>query len=140
MDKKQVTLTARIKVLSVALFLLSGCLTTESRMATVSAPSKKVLDDVLVFRDLQEIDLDKDGEKEIVAIYVTNTYSSGVAVVKFDNDKGRVIFERTFNTPNIKFEIIKGIPTIILDEKAEYSTLRRFKYFWDGEAFTFERK
>lgn len=145
MNKKQLTVTNVIKILFITLFLLGGCSTTKSKTATLGVAKedvkRKVLDDVLIFLDLQQVDLDKDGKKEVVAIYAASSKSSGVRVIKFSNDKGDVIFERIFNTPNTKFEVRKGIPTII-SEEIDYTSGRRLKntYHWDGKAFILESK
>ena len=137
MNKKQITTGFRIKILFVlTLFLLSGCITTSK--APEPQVKKRVLDDVLVFRDLQQVDLDNDGKKEIVAIYAAAVNSSGVKVIKFDKDKGDVVFERVFNnTPNVKFVMKDNIPSLVVEETGK---IRRCKlksiYRWDGKAFT----
>jgi len=126
----------RIEILfALILFLLSGCVTTSK--APESEVKKGVLDDVLVFRDLEQIDLDKDGVKEIVAIYATGINSTGVKVIKFHNDKGDVIFEHIFNTPSVKFAIKDNIPTLMVEETIQ-TTGSKLKsiYHWDGKAFT----
>ena len=150
MVKKQVILAREIKILFIIIFLLGlggGC-STVSKKASLPAvkqePQKRITDDVRNFLDLQQIDLDKDGEKEIIAIYATGVNSSGVKVIKFDKDRGNVIFERIFNTPNTKFEMKKGIPTIIVEETVQATgcTGGRLKniYCWDGKAFILEGK
>mgnify|MGYP001604071316 FL=1 len=137
MNKKQITVGFRIKILFVlTLFLLSGCITTSK--APEPQVKKRVLDDVLVFRDLQQVDLDNDGKKEIVAIYATAVNSSGVKVIKFDKDKGDVVFEHVFNSPpNVKFVMEDNIPTLIVEETIQ-ATGRKLKsiYRWNGKAFT----
>jgi len=136
MNKKQITAGFRIKILFVlTLFLLSGCITTSK--APEPQVKKRVLDDVLVFRDLQQVDLDNDGKKEIVAIYATAVNSSGVKVIKFDKDKGDVLFERVFNSQNLKFVVEGNIPTLIVEEtiQATGSKLKSI-YRWNGKAFT----
>ncbi len=141
MVKKQVILTREIKILFIIIFLLGlggGCSTTPPHKKETK---KGMMDDVLFFRDLQQVDLDKDGEKEIIAIYATGVNSSGVKVIKFDKDRGNVIFERIFNTPNTKFEMKKGIPVIKFEEIGRVAG-RRVKgaYCWDGKAFVLEGK
>jgi len=137
MNKKQITAGFRIKILFVLiLFLLSGCATTSK--APEPQARKGVLDDVLVFRDLEQVDLDNDGKKEIVAIYSTAVNSSGVKVIKFHNDKGDVVFERVFNnTPNVKFVMKDNIPSLVVEEtgKIRGPKLKNI-YRWDGKAFT----
>ena len=136
MNKKQITAGFRIKILFVlTLFLLSGCITTSK--APEPQVKKRVLDDVLVFRDLQQVDLDNDGKKEIVAIYATAVNSSGVKVIKFDKDKGDVVFEHVFNSPNVKFVMKGNIPTLIVEEiiPATGCKLKNI-YRWNGKAFT----
>ena len=137
MNKRQITAGFRIKILFVlTLFLLSGCVTTSK--APKPQVKKSVLDDVLVFRDLQQVDLDNDGTKDIIAIYSTTLNSSGVKVIKFDKDKGDVVFERVFNNPpNVKFMMEDNIPTLIVEETIQ-ATGRKLKsiYRWNGKAFT----
>ncbi len=135
MDKRQIRGVFRIKILFVLmLFLLSGCITTPK--ASEPQAKKRVLDDVLVFRDLQQVDLDNDGKKEIVAIYATVVNSNGVKVIKFDNEKGEVVFERVFNSQNLKFVMNGNIPTLIVEEiiPATGSKLKSI-YHWNGKAF-----
>lgn len=150
MDKKQGVVIRAVKILFLISFLLAGCTTTPKAVSPKAAAKqetpkqeikKKFLDDILVFLDLQQVDLDKDGKKEVVAIYAAGSKSSGVRVIKFSKDKGDVIFERIFNTPNTKFEVRKGIPTII-SEEIDYTSGRRLKntYHWDGKAFILESK
>jgi len=136
MFKKQVILMRGIKILFVlTLFLLSGCITTSK--APEPQVKKRVLDDVLVFRDLQQVDLDNNGTKDIIAIYSTYVNSSGVKVIKFDKDKGDVVFEHVFNNPpNVKFVMEGNIPTLIVEETIP-ATGRKLKsiYRWNGKAF-----
>ncbi len=143
MVKKQVILMRGIEILFVLILsLLSGCVT--SSKAPKPQAKRGVLDDVLVFRDLQQVDLDNDGIKEIVAIYATAVNSSGVKVIKFTNDKGNIIFERILNSPNTKLEIKKGIPVLIVEETTQAIGCSggRIKsiYRWDGKAFTLTGK
>ena len=136
MDKKQITSSFKIKIVFVLiLFLISGCVTSKTPKPVAK---QGVLDDVLAFRDLQQIDLDNDGKKEIVAIYAAAADSSGVKVIKFDKDKGDVVFERVFNSPpNVKFVMEDNIPTLIVEETIQ-ATGRKLKsiYRWNGKAFT----
>jgi len=137
MDKSQIGGILRVKILFVLpLLLLSGCVTPSQ--APKPEAKKGVLDDVLVFRDLQQIDLDNNGTKDIIAIYSTKVNSSGVKVIKFDKDKGEVVFEHVFNNPpNVKFVMENNIPTLIVEETI-LATGRKLKsiYRWDGKSFT----
>lgn len=136
MFKKQVILIRGIKILFVlVLFSLSGCVTPSK--APKPEANKRVLDDVLVFRDLPQVDLYNKGTKDIVAIYSTYVNSSGVKVIKFDKDKGSVVFEHVFNSPpSVKFVMEGNIPTLIVEETI-LATGRKLKsiYRWDGKAF-----
>ncbi len=123
-----------IKILFIILFLLAGCATTMHR-----PPVKKdVLADVKVFKDLQQIDLDNDGDKEIVALYVTDTNSTGIKVIKTNKEKGKhIVFERVFNTPNVKFRLKNGTPFLIVRQPEHVGGCGLTKvYHWDGMAFT----
>lgn len=126
------------------LFLLSGCATPPKAPMPKPQVKKGVLDGVLVFHHLEQIDLDNDGAKEIVAIYTTGINASGVKVIKFHNDTGDVIFERIFATPDVKFAMQGNMPTIITEETAQAAgcTRRVLKsiYRWDGKGFTFVGK
>ncbi len=143
MINNQIIFVRLLKISFVALFLLTGC-STASKKTSLSVPKQEakrdITSDVLVFRDLQSIDLDKDGTQEIVAVYTTAENSSGVKVIKIRNNwKGDIIFNRIFNTPNIKFEVLRGVPAII-SEQIDSGTgckLRRI-YRWDGKAFSLE--
>lgn len=125
-----------MKILFVSvLFLLSACATAPK--APQLQPRKGALDDVSAFRDLQQIDLDNDGIKEIVAIYATPANSSGVKVIKFDKGKGDVLFEHVFtSSPNVKFVIQENTPTLIVEETIPAAG-SKFKsiYRWDGKVF-----
>ena len=142
MAKKQAILMRGIKILFMVIFLsglTGGCATIPpSRRGA----KKRITNDVLTFRDLQQIDLDKDGEKEIVAIYMTGANSSGVKVIKFSGERGNVIFERIFDTPDTRFEMMEAIPTIIVEEKVQVPGCGRTRlksiYSWDGKAFVLE--
>lgn len=137
MDKRQIIGIFRAQILFVLMLLLFGC------FAPMKAPEplakKRVMDDVLVFRVLEQIDLDKDGMKEIIAIYATDINSTGVKVIKFHNDGGDVIFKRVFNTPNVEFAMRSGIPTLIVQEKEQTTGCAwgglKSTYRWDGKAF-----
>ena len=140
MHKRQITVACKMKILFLlALFLLYGCATTQKAISLKTPKQNirpRITDDVLAFLDLQQIDLDKDGVKEIVAVYSTGINSSGVKVIKLSQDTGSVIFKRIFNTPNTKLIVEKNIPTLIVQEK-DYTTGRILKdaYCWDGKGF-----
>jgi len=131
----------KIKILFVLIILfLSGCAVSPKQ----EPPRKNVLADVLVFHDLREVDLDKDGVKEIVAIYSTRSNTSGVKVIKFRNGNGEVIFERIFNTLDVKFEMKNNVFSLIVGETAQPAGYAahgmKSVYRWDGNAFTFAGK
>lgn len=146
-----------ITVLFAALFLF-GCAAMKVKKPAAEAPmpggitqekpevvspkprvtKKKVLQDVLVFRDLPQIDLDNDGEKEIVAVYAIDPQSSGVKVIKVSNEDGKnIIFKKAFGTPHIEFEVIDGVPAITVRELNPSGGCEVKKiYYWDGKAFS----
>jgi hypothetical protein len=145
MVKKQVILMRAIKILFIGMLLVGfggGCSTVSKKIALPAAKQgHRITDGVLNFIDLQQIDLDKDGEKEIVAIYAGSVNSSGVKVIKFSKGKGNIIFERIFNTPNTKFEMKNGIPTITFEEIGQVAGCRvKGAYYWDGKTFILEGK
>ncbi len=164
MAKKQIPILFAMKILFVVL-LLAGCVTAKRKDALPITPKQKavikkgivekepiakpsqvtppikksITKDVQVFKDLQQIDLDGDGVKEIIAIYSKriNENLSGVKVIKISNDKvENIIFKKSFITPNIKFELRKGIPAIIVKEKEYLFGLGLNKiYLWNGKSF-----
>jgi hypothetical protein len=163
MVKKQIPILYVMAVL-----LLTGCVTAKKKAAPAVTPKKeavvkesvvvkesiiapaketvqgknKITKDVQVFKDLQEIDLDGDGVKEIIAIYSISENSGGVKVIKTSNDKiENILFKRTFSTPNIKLELKKGTPFIVVKEKEYLFGLGLNKiYRWDGKTFVAEGK
>jgi hypothetical protein len=108
----------------------------------IKQPSKKiVMDDVLFYHDLQEIDLNEDEKPEIVAIYTNNLNLGAVKVLKIKDDKIEgVIFQETFNSPEIKFQVKEGMPIIIVKEKSYPFGFKTSKvYQWNGRAFICEK-
>ncbi len=140
MERGQLRNILRMGVLFIAIiFLSSGCLTPPKE----SAPKKSVLDDVYVFHDLAQVDLDNDGQKEIVAIYVAALNESGVKVIKFRGDKGEVIFEHVFDTPTLKFMMKGKTPMLMAEYKGDgtgCSSRKRVFYRWQGNAFVPAKK
>ena len=131
--------------LAAALFF-GGCVTSFKKVVTppvvvpaAVVPPPKVTQDVKVFRSLQQIDLDKDGSKEIVAIYDTNTNVCGVKVLKDVNNQARIIFEHLFDDPNVKFEVVKGTPKILFCQPAQNTGYKVNRaYSWDGKTFVLD--
>ena len=103
---------------------------------------KKITGDVLVFRDLEQIDLNHDGTKAIVAVYTTKSNLGAVKVIKIIDEKtGEIIFKQTFNTTNIKFRMSKGKSLILVKEKDYlFGWGMNSVYQWDGKNFIFIRK
>jgi hypothetical protein len=140
MKNKPGMISCGIQILCIIVFLLAGCATAKKTPPQARQERRpSVWDGVSVFRDLQEIDLDGDGQKEIIAIYAATGNTSGVKVIKLHTGEGEIIFARAFNTPNTKFMVKKGVPIILCDEVGP-TTGRRFKgaYRWDGRAFVLE--
>jgi len=136
MERMQLRNIFRMGVLFISiLFLSSGCSTPPKQHES----KKGVMDDVYVFRDLAQVDLDNNGGKEIVAIYTAALNSNGVKVIKFYGDKGKVIYEHVFDTPNVKFAMKGKVPTLIVEYKGEAtgcsSGITRNFYRWDGNTF-----
>ncbi len=138
MVKRQISNMLGLEIpLVLVLFLLSGCATPSN--APKPQAQQGVLDDVVVFRDLQQVDLNNDGTKETVAIYTAGANSSGVKVIKFLNGKGDVIYRQTFNTPNVKFMMKDNLPTLMVEQKSSstgWAMGTKSFYRWDGKAFT----
>ena len=163
MTKKQKPILFAMGILFIVL-LLTGCTTAKRKAAvtitpkqgvvvkesmvgkkSIAEPSKvvppreyKITKDVQVFKDLQQIDLDGDGIKEIIAIYNSTVKNlTGVKVIEISNDKVKnIIFKKSFITPNVKFELRKGTPVIIVKEKEYLFGLGVNKiYCWNGKSF-----
>lgn len=150
-EHNKVILVCCLEVFFPVLLLLSGCSALTKKAAPMpkasgaSLPAKekespKILDDVLVFLDLQEVDLDADGKKEVVAVYACGENSSGVKVVKSINGKDSVIFNRIFSSKNTKFQVKNGIPSIVAEEYDSAGRKLKRAYLWDGAAFSLKEK
>jgi hypothetical protein len=164
MKEIQVNLILKIIAFPLTLFLLGGCATASRKAAstgttgqitsakkatafTMSEPQRQhkkcaITDDVLAFLDLQQVDLDKDGTEEIVAVYISGTSSTGVKVIKISDDRASIIYERIFDTPGVfdtpkaSIAISQGAPTITFDD-IDKNTGRKSKTIlrWDGKCF-----
>lgn len=95
-----------------------------------------IRDDVLAFHDLQLIDLNGDGRVEIVAIYINNLHLGAVKVIKIEDDaRGAILFKGTFSSPKIRFQVIRGVPSIIVKDKDYPFGFGLSKvYQWDGKS------
>lgn len=147
MRKRKNYIVYRFQILFIAFLLLCGCSTIRfsgksdksDKSNDKYAPNRKfeVREDVLSFIDLKEVDVDKDGEKEIVAIYNAGLNLRGVKVIKVNNQVGRnVIFTKVFNTNNLRLKVRQGL--LILMVKDQYPAgcgLNKF-YIWDGKEFS----
>lgn len=130
------------KVLFVIIILLFGCSTVKKKPVSLDMAKKEVkktlLDEVLVFKDLQQVDVDGDGTKEIIGVYSTPTiYTTGVVVVKIgDVGQKGILYKKIFNTPNVTLKLIRGVPNVIVVDK-NYNTGCGFSrvYRWDGRNF-----
>lgn len=113
----------------------------KNKIAAVKKIVKKKLTwDVITFRDLQQVDLDNDGEKDIVAVYVPSLNCSGVKVIRVTKQKGEVVFNKTFMTPNAKIEIKNGVPMIIIRDINLFAGLGAKKiYLWNGNTFVLKQ-
>jgi len=117
------------------------------RAFSISDNYKKAIDEIMEEDGIvsnaywvEEFDLDKDGQKEIIAKYIMGAHSSGVKVIKFHEDKPVILFDRGSGTPNTEFKIVNNIPTLIFEEsdyKPDYNTGKRYEeiYQWDGKKF-----
>lgn len=129
-----------IGFLFVIALMLSGCATERKSVVSRKGAGKSsaISEDVLVFRDLQQIDLDGDGKKEILAVYTTSSNSSGVKVIKInEREKGIMIFEKKFGLPpETEFKVIKETPAITV-KKTDPISKKTSKeiYVWAGKAF-----
>lgn len=139
-DKSLFLLAAGVVILAA---VLSGGCVSAPKKALAPEPAApqlpQVTQDVKVFRALQQIDLDNDGSKEIVAIYDTNTNVCGVKVLKDVNNQAVIIFEQVFDDPGVKFEVIKGVPKILFYQPAgDNGAKSNRSYSWDGKTFVLD--
>jgi len=145
MGRKFFLITYGIQFLLIALFLTVGCSTLNKGVCQRSRPKmaqkKKITNDVLVFLDLQQIDLDQDRQNEIIAVYSTNMNATGVKVIKFHGKGCDIIYHRSFNSQSTRLRIEKGTP-IITVEGTDYPVGCGLKntYIWDGKAFVLSRQ
>lgn len=110
--------------------------------------------DAVVIYDLQEVDLDRDGIKEIVAVYMIDPYSTGVKVFRAEEgQKEKIIFKEVYKSSEVKFKIEKdsamlvvrpdvklrstGDDTLLVvkDKKSACPAVKQKLYRWDGSAF-----
>jgi hypothetical protein len=96
---------------------------------------REIMPDVLVFRDLRQIDLNGDGHKEIIAVYTTKTNLSGVRAIRDNNGKEEIIFEKIFDSPDIKLVVRNGTPVIVCEATDPLGRRLRRAYCWNGSGF-----
>lgn len=134
-----------LSLISLAVFFFSGCATSPKKCTAkknsaahkgVSAKECFLTCDVLAFRDFIEADLDKDGVKEIVAVYYANNDSIGVKVIKADESGHRIIFNKYYSCGDVSVAIDNGLPVIsVKKSKCIISYPKTVKYRWSGESF-----
>jgi hypothetical protein len=125
--------------------LLGGCATVDKRSSFSTAQQEAIKNIINEIGDAwsyntQEYDLDCDGRKEAIVIYVRGTHHSGAKVLKFDGDKAEIIFDESCSTSNVDFKIVRGVPTIVLEDSdydPDYDTSKRHKrtYRWNDKSF-----
>lgn len=148
MAKRQIALLLALQIIFVVIFFSFGCSTLKKPVLETSVLKSKseqgfspelkrlLTDDVMVFVDLWQVDMDNDGQKDILALYNTDFYGRGVKVIKIDNGAGSVIFKCFFAPRDIKIEMKKGIPLIVVNEENVLPWMSSRKVFvWNGEAF-----
>lgn len=132
------------KILFVLFFVLCGCSTLRLSQESGKPQAKteiiqiaELTDDVVSFIDLKEIDLDNDGENEMVAIYNAGLNLRGVKVIKLNNSTGRkVIFSKVFNTNDLRFKVKKGVGTLIVKYRNSAGCGWNKFYVWQGKEFS----
>lgn len=143
MSNRKKAFSYEVKVLCVFSLVLCGC--TTARFSEKYDKSKdkyalnqrpRITEDVLKFIDLKEIDLDNDGEKEIVAIYNAGLNLSGIKIIRVNSQADKtVVFTKVFNTHALRLEVRKGVLTLIVkDQDSAGCGLNKF-YVWDGKDF-----
>lgn len=154
MFRKKIIPYLSLRVLFIIAFISFGCSTVKKkavlpesgmkagRESSAKKIARQFTDDVVVFLNLHQIDLDNDGQKDIVALYTTRDANSrGVKVIKVRNGKGNIIYKHIFNNPFATMEIKKEIPRIIVKER---STAMFFSpisiYRWNGQMFVSEKR
>jgi len=94
----------------------------------------------LAIEKIIPVDLDEDEQNEAVVIYFYGAHSSGAKVIKFDNGKALVIFEREASTPVTEYKLIDGAPALVFTESdftPNYAESKKYQvvYKWDGRTF-----
>lgn len=89
---------------------------------------------------VEEADLDKDGQNELIVSYLAGLHSLSTKVIRLKGDECEVLFERVSSTPNTDFKIIDGVPTLVFEESdytPDYNTGKSHEeiYQWDGSKF-----
>lgn len=145
MCQRQMNSLCRIRLAVLLLLLLGGCSTTppldkadKSKYEYRLKP--RIVEGVLAFLDLQQIDLDNDGQKEIVGIYNAGLRLRGVKIIKENSQiDNKVIFSKVFNTNNLSVKVKNGVLTLIIkDRDSAGCGLTKF-YHWDGKEFILAR-
>jgi hypothetical protein len=144
MIKRHKIVLLGLQVLMIIVLFSLGCSTLKNKTSSnPQACKKQVTDDVVVFLDLRQIDVDNDGEKDILALYLTRNNLNGVKIIKTDNKgDGHVIFKQLFFTNNAAIKINNGIPMIIIKERFSIPFWFALKktYRWNGEGFFSEKR
>lgn len=112
---------------------------TAIELKSESPERPKITDDIIIFNDLKQIDLDNDGKKDIIALYANNQDSKGVKVIKIKNGQSAVIFNRIFGPKQIKLEVQNHTPVIIIKEGYSIFSHPKEIYRWNGKTFILEK-
>jgi hypothetical protein len=140
MDSRAKTFFFGLQIL-IIIFAL-GCVTTKNKtVSTKQVFPRKLTDDVVFFRNLQQVDLDNDGQKDIVALYVNHYNLNAVKIIKPNNKgRGNVVFKQIFSSNDAVMRISNGTPVIIVKERFSIPWFTQKKaYRWNGEGFMSEK-
>jgi len=134
-------------VFCVLAFMSAGCLTPERKgphvpdhppeLVNAILSQKEVTGDVVIFKDIRQLDIDKDGEKEIITVFAGKARTSGVKVIKPSlGEENSVIYEQLFATPNTQIVIKEGACTIIAEDfDLDKESVVKKSYHWNGKTF-----
>lgn len=109
----------------------------KSLMGKNNLPSNLLVrKDVEVFLDIKTFDLDRDGKKEVIFLYRTDTQKKGVRIISLKDDIAKVVYNKLFDYSKLELKI-KGADLFLLatPSKSRIRLNPKDIYLWNGEKF-----